>query len=180
MEIRVGNQLIENGENRAIIEFGFPDFATSNYVMYLFQGNLSMFDIFMKFRRRNGHIRTPKHIHWVIDVLMKLQANRELTRQFLDDILIYWRNCEPLQNNGYPTIRDLVERMNFDVIRYSELSNYGEFPIDFLYTLMILLAVQEKTNRADAYLFGNILNGLLEDGDIDIFNIVSIAGFNGR
>lgn len=44
---------------------------------------------------------------------------------------------------------------------------------------MKLLAVQEKTNRADAYMFGNIIEELLNT-DRDIFKIISTAGFGGR
>ena len=51
--------------------------------------------------------------------------------------------------------------------------------MEFLYVLMELLAVQEKTNRADAYMFGSIIEQLLEV-DRDIFKIVSTAGFRGR
>ncbi len=56
---------------------------------------------------------------------------------------------------------------------------YGEYDVEFLYVLMELLAVQEKTNRADAYMFGSIIEQLLEV-DRDIFKIVSTAGFRGR
>lgn len=56
---------------------------------------------------------------------------------------------------------------------------YGEYDVEFLYVLMELLAVQEKTNRADAYMFGSIIEQLLEV-DRDIFKIVSAAGFRGR
>ena len=40
MEIRRGRQRIENGTKQAIIEFVFTD-----YIIYVFQGNLSQFDI---------------------------------------------------------------------------------------------------------------------------------------
>ena len=44
---------------------------------------------------------------------------------------------------------------------------------------MQLLSTQEKTNRQDAYMFGQIIDELL-DLDLDIFKIVSKAGFGGR
>ena len=49
----------------------------------------------------------------------------------------------------------------------------------FLYVLMELLAVQEKTNRKDAYMFGKIIEELLAV-DKDIFAIISKAGMKGR
>lgn len=41
---------------------------------------------------------------------------------------------------------------------------------------MELLAVQEKTDRADAYMFEKIIEELL-GADIDIFKIISISDF---
>ena len=66
MEIKRGTQLIENGTKRAIIEFVFTD-----YIIYVFQGILSQFDIVIKYKKDGTRIRTPKHIHWVVDILMK-------------------------------------------------------------------------------------------------------------
>lgn len=66
-----------------------------------------------------------------------------------------------------------------DIEQYFDLNAFGEYDVEFLYVLMELLAVQEKTNRADAYMFGKIIEELLET-DRDIFKIISTAGFGGR
>lgn len=176
MEIRRGQQLIENGTKQAIIEFEFE-----RYEIFVFQGNLSEFDIVIKYKKDGSRIRTPKHIHWVVDVLMKMQGNEELTKRFLHMIHICWNRCTPLDNNDYDTLKELILRGE-RVVRieeYEELNVYGEYDVEFLYVLMELLAVQEKTNRADAYMFGSIIEQLLEV-DRDIFKIVSTAGFRGR
>ena len=76
MEIRRGSQLINNGKKQAIIEFVFID-----CIIYVFQGSLSQFDIVIKYRKDGKRIRTPKHIHWVVDVLMKMQGNDTLTKR---------------------------------------------------------------------------------------------------
>lgn len=73
MEIREGTQLIENGTKKAIIEFVFTD-----YIIFVFQGTLSQFDIVIKYKKDRKRIRTPKHIHWVVDILMKMQENERL------------------------------------------------------------------------------------------------------
>lgn len=176
MEIRRGQQLIENGTKQAIIEFEFE-----RYEIFVFQGNLSEFDIVIKYKKDGSRIRTPKHIHWVVDVLMKMQGNEELTKRFLHMTHICWNRCTPLDNNDYDTLKELILRGE-RVVRieeYEELNVYGEYDVEFLYVLMELLAVQEKTNRADAYMFGSIIEQLLEV-DRDIFKIVSTAGFRGR
>lgn len=57
MEIREGTQRIENGTRQAIIEFVFTD-----YIIYVFQGTLSQFDIVIKYKKDGKRIRTPKHM----------------------------------------------------------------------------------------------------------------------
>lgn len=176
MDVRKGTKLIENGMKKAIIEFVFTD-----YIIYVFQGNLSQFDIIIKYKKDRKRIRTPKHIHWVVDILMKMQGNEELTKKYLSAIQNCWNACVPLSNNDFETLKNLIENgeKDIEIEKYFDLNAFGEYDVEFLYVLMELLAVQEKTNRADAYMFGKIIEELLET-DRDIFKIISTAGFGGR
>ncbi|HHU85011.1 MAG TPA: hypothetical protein GXZ23_07595 [Clostridiales bacterium] len=176
MEIRKGTQLIEKRTKKAIIEFVFD-----NYIIYVFQGRLSQFDILIKYKKDGKRIRTPKHIHWAVDILMKMQGNEELTKKYLTAIQNCWNTCVPLVNNDFDTLKALIENGEKDIKieQYFALNAFGEYDVEFLYVLMELLAVQEKTNREDAYMFGSIIEELLE-ADRDIFKILSTAGFGGR
>ncbi|MBQ7396458.1 MAG: hypothetical protein IJW08_07965 [Lentisphaeria bacterium] len=179
MEIKKGTKLIEKDSKQAIIEFTFPD-----YIIYVFQGNLSQFDIVIKYRkdRKDGkRIRTPKHIHWVVDILMKIQGNEPLTKRYLKTIQDCWKTCAPLTNNDFNTLKALIEdgEEKIDIQQYFDLNEFGEYDVEFLYVLMELLAVQEKTNRTDAYMFGEIIGELLET-ERDIFKIISTAGVGRR
>ncbi|MBQ9939989.1 MAG: hypothetical protein IJO74_00405 [Clostridia bacterium] len=176
MDIRKGSKTIENGTKKAIIEFVF-----TNYIIYVFQGNLSRFDIIIKYKKDNKRIRTPKHIHWAVDVLMKMQGNQDLTKKYLLAIQNCWNTCVPLVNNDFNTLKDLIEKgkEDIEIEKFFDLNAFGEYDVEFLYVLMELLAVQEKTNRSDAYMFGSIIEQLLET-DRDIFKIISTAGYVGR
>lgn len=176
MEIRKGTQLIEKRTKKAIIEFVFD-----NYIIYVFQGRLSQFDILIKYKKDGKRIRTPKHIHWAVDILMKMQGNEELTKKYLTAIQNCWNTCVPLVNNDFDTLKALIENGEKDIKieQYFALNAFGEYDVEFLYVLMELLAAQEKTNREDAYMFGSIIEELLE-ADRDIFKILSTAGFGGR
>jgi hypothetical protein len=112
---------------------------------------------------------------------MKMQGNESLTKQYLLAVQKCWNNCAPLENNDFNTLKVLIENgeKEIKIEQYSSLNTFGEYDVEFLYVLMELLAVQEKTNRADAYMFGKIIDELL-DNDRDIFKIVSTAGFGGR
>ncbi len=87
----------------------------------------------------------------------------------------------PLAGNDYETLKALIVNGENDIAitQFFSLNAFGEYDVEFLYVLMELLAVQEKTNRADAYLFGSIIEELLST-DRDIFKIISTAGFGGR
>lgn len=141
MEIRRGSQLIENGTKQAIIEFVFTD-----YIIYVFQGTLSQFDIVIKYKKDGTRIRTPKHIHWVVDILMKMQGNEALAKRYLRAIQNCWNACVPLTNNDYATLKALIENgeNDIDIEQYFALNAFGEYDVEFLYVLMELLAVQEK------------------------------------
>lgn len=79
------------------------------------------------------------------------------------------------------SIKAVIENAesDIDIEQFFDLNAFGEYDVEFLYVLMELLAVQEKTNCADAYMFGKIIEELLE-ADRDIFKIISTAGFGGR
>ena len=177
MEIVTGKYKLKRG--KAIIEFNFD-----KYIIYVFQGKLSQFDIVIKyknFKTQRATIRTPKHIHWVVDVLMKMQKKEKLTCEYLNEIKKCWKNCQPLKNNDYETLKKLIEsgEKNINIMKYQSLNGYGEYDVEFLYVLMELLAVQEKTNNPNAYMFGSIIDELL-CVDKDIFKIISTAGFRRR
>lgn len=167
-----------NGQTSiSIIDIFFDD----KYTIYVFQGSLSENDILIKYSENGKRIRTPKHIHWAVDLLLKLQAEKELTRNFIKEIRKEWQKCQPLKNNDAAALITLVDDYVeiSEVSKYEKLNNYGEYSIEFLTVLMTLLMTQEKTNRSDAYMFGNVLDALLKE-DLDIFAIMSASGFGGR
>lgn len=178
MNIRQGTKkiTIDGYRIKAIIEY-----EVNNYLLYVFPGKLSQFDILIKYKKDERRIRTPKHIHWVVDILLKMENQKVKTRQFLTKIKQIWEDSQPLPNREYETLHSLIQNglKTIDISQFEELNRYGEYPIDFLYVLMQLLSTQEKTNRQDAYMFGQIIDELL-DLDLDIFKILSKAGFGGR
>ncbi len=158
----------------------FP--INGEFVVGIYEGSLSEQDILIKYRQRTkdgkwSKIRTPKHIHWAVDILMKMQAEPDKTREFLRFLLRRWNEIEPIKDENEKkkrtNINYLVEKFADELNRYKELSKSGEYSIKFLIVLAELLMMQEKTNREDAYMFKKLLKAL-EDGE-DIFKIVSIA-----
>ncbi len=157
-----------------------------SFQVAIYKGTLSEFDILVKYRQKIdgvwSRIRTPKHIHWAVDILIKLNEDKVKTEEFLDFLLNIWHNTYPIKNEMQRTEMLRTEFLLQDsqdmIDHYEELSNKGEYSIKFLILLAKLLMIQEKTNMEKAFMFKNLLEALRQKGDI--FSVVSIASHNGR
>src|SRR3989344_8042750 len=84
---------------QAFKEFHLQDGA----VIGVFQGskgNVPELDIVVKYKDKftKKAVRTPKHIHWVIDLLIKKEHNRSLTLEFIDYLITMYEQIEPFKN----------------------------------------------------------------------------------
>jgi hypothetical protein len=153
------------------------------FTIYVYQGSLSKFDILIKYRQLTrgkwSLERTPKHIHWAVDLLAKVQTRRALSLEFIQLLRSRWNETKPLTSE---TDRDrflkTVSDSSHDLSAFRALDSAGEYPTDFLYKLALLLMVQEKSNRHDAFMFPKLLDRLLVGADT--WSIVSAASYGGR
>jgi len=61
-------------------------FLADGTVIGIFEGSrgaIPEHDILIKYQEKGRRVRTPKHIHWVIDLLIKKEHNKELTLEFM-------------------------------------------------------------------------------------------------
>jgi len=153
------------------------------YIVAVYQGSISQFDLLLKYRQKeNGRwsrIRTPKHIHWAVDVLIKMYSNEDLTKRFIDFLIKEWENTSSIyteeEREKILNAQSLLNAVNNECQNYATLSSIGEYNIKFLILIAKLLMCQEKTNRNDAYMFKKLLDELKEGKDI--FKIVAVATF---
>lgn len=158
------------------------DFCNGLWI-YVFPGTLSANDIWVHFRNFNvlhSRIRTPSHVHWTVDILIKSVRNQRLTEAFLKEMLTRWREIEPLPNRQMQTIINNLtySRDQRFIERYQSLDRDGFFNMEFLTHLIELLMLQEKTNNPQAYMFRRVVEGILNSNDL--YSILSTAGFRGR
>ncbi len=160
--------------------------VNGRFIIGVYQGSLSKYDILIKYRQKEkgkwSNIRTPKHIHWAVDILIKMHADQENTKRFLDFLIQTWSQIKPLKSDEERkkilSIDNLLEENKKEILEYEELGKKGEYSIKFLILLAKLLMIQEKTNLETAYMFKKLLEAL-KSGD-NIFKIVSIATHNRR
>ncbi len=167
----------KGGENFKPLEM----FPFDGEILAVYQGGLSDFDMLIKYKQNINEewtrLRTPKHIHWAVDLLIKkYSGEHSLVEEFLDYLLEYWENIVPLRSDAERDtyLQNLKSgNINDEIERFKNLNNHGEYKVEFLITMAKLLMVQEKTNYEDAYMFKNLLEAL-RDGK-DIFKTISIA-----
>jgi hypothetical protein len=160
--------------------------VNGSFILGVYNGSLSKYDILIKYRQKNGRnwsrIRTPKHIHWAVDILIKMNIEKKKTEEFLDFLINIWKNIKPIKNtkeqNKCLKIENLLKEGKGEINKYKEISKHGEYSINFLMLLAKLLMIQEKTNLETAYMFKNLLEALKSGKDI--FKIVSTATHNRR
>jgi len=156
------------------------------YILGIYKGKLSEYDICLKYRQKeNGRwsrIRTPKHIHWAVDVLIKHYSEPAATDCLLDNLISLWKTTDPLrseeEHNKVLDEHNLLNEVNQEASKYPQLAGKGEYSVKFLILIAKLLMVQEKTNNREAFMFGELLNKLREHRNI--FETVSSATFRRR
>ena len=185
----MGNSSILKMEFKKEGEINYPikTFRVNDYtIIAIYKGKLSRYDILIKYRQKlkNGkwsRIRTPKHIHWTVDILMKMQSYKQLTEEFIDFFIGIWNSTKPIKSEEERqsiNLESLLSLSRQQINKFEELSKRGEYSVRFLILLAKLLMLQEKTNLENAYMFKNLLDAL-KSGE-DLFDILSIASHTGR
>lgn len=160
----------------------FKDIALRNgTVIGIFQGSRGQnpdFDIIVKYQERGKQVRTPKHLHWAIDLIIKKEHDPELTKNFIRFLLGMWDKVRPFASKEEQQKCEIKFSNENNLSQFAALDGYGEYPVEFISKVMELIMIQEKTGNAQAFMFKGVLESILKDKDI--FSIVASAGYNGR
>lgn len=160
--------------------------VNGTYLLGVYKGTLSEYDILLKYRQKEGErwsrLRTPKHIHWAVDILIKHYSEPQETDSLLNHLLEIWTNTNPIKTNKERDellkTENLLNAVNEEANAYPKLAGKGEYSVKFLILIAKLLMVQEKTNRNDAFMFKKLLEQLKAHNDI--FRIVATATLTRR
>lgn len=155
----------------------------NKYIIAIYQGTYGdnpELDIKVAYREKFGDkwtkIRQPKHIHWAVDILVKKVANEELLTGFVQHMLELYDKTTPLKNKKEQ--QELLQKISFkDIERFNSISN-GFYAIKFIYCVMYLLMVEEKTSNNSAHMFKDLLHDLVNKDDF--YGIVNKATHNGK
>lgn len=100
-----------------------------------------------------------------------------VTQLFIDELIAFWNQTTSItslaERNQFLNAQSLLHSANAIARNYQNLNGKGEYSVEFLCVLAILLMRQEKTNNPNAYMFKKLLEALRAKDDI--FKIVSVA-----
>ena len=160
----------------------FKEFELRNgTVIGVFQGSRGEnpdLDIIIKYKEPGKQVRTPKHLHWAIDLIIKKEHDPTLTKEFVRYLLEMWNGVVPFKSKEEQQECRLRFSKNELTTQFNRLDNFGEYSVEFISKVMELIMIQEKTGLATAFMFKGVLESIYNDKDI--FSIVASAGFNGR
>lgn len=129
-------------------------------------------DFIVKYREVGKRLRTPSHTHWIVDLLVKCESNKNLVLDYVNDLIKIYDNTQPFtsveQRNGY----NLVHTLEL-VSKYSNLNNTGYYNIATLTTFIELFSICEKQTTG-AFRFKNLLEKVKDycEGKKDFYQIV--------
>ncbi len=136
-------------------------------------GIKSQFDFKVRYREPGKAMRTPKHIHFIIDLLLKKAGNHDLTLKLVTEFLEMLKTLKP--SDQFPPKFQEFKKERFS--EFSDLDKYGEYSVEFLAAIFDLIMIQEKTNYPNGTINRKLFEAFLAEKDI--FSLVSAATFRG-
>ena len=164
----------KNGEKA----YSFKEIKLNGVTIGVFAGNRGYnpdHDILIKYKEDGKRVRTPKHIHWVIDVLIKKEHNKELTLRFLRYLRDMYDRVKGFESKQDRDKCELTETTYEKLKEFEELNRYGEYSVEFIGHLIELMIKMEKNMPPEnpARVFKELIDSMLKEKDI--FVIVSKA-----
>jgi len=144
------------------------------------RGFIKDHDIIIKYKEIGKQIRTPKHIHWVIDLLIKKQHKPELTLKFMKYLREMYDKVEGFKSKEDRINLILKETSKEKLRLFEELNKYGEYKVEFIGHLIELMIKMEKNTSPEkpARVFKELIEAMIQEKEI--FVIVSKATQIGR
>jgi DNA adenine methylase len=138
-------------------------------------------DIIIKYLdpRKSNRLRTPQHIHWVIDLIIKREHDSRLTLDFLKYLRSFYDNSNAFESIEDRQICAVPFYESGKHTDYSSLDRYGEYSVEFIALIIELMVRMEKNTPAErpAHVFVDLVDAMIREQSI--FELVSRATYKG-
>lgn len=174
-----GRQLISR---KGIQGVAFRTFVLRDgMVLGLFQGKRGdnpLVDFIVKFLEpgRQKETRTPSHLHWVVDLLLKAETHRNSVASVVEYYRRFWDEAAAFRNVDE---RDAYTPLTPGKIRqaFGELDHHGTYSLEYLSYLLELFAICEKATPRPNKMYPALLDTLLQYflGERDFYQVLNAA-----
>jgi len=132
-------------------------------------------DFIVKYKEEGKRLRTPSHTHWIVDLLVKAEHDKELLLSYVNNLILIYENATPFNSVEE---RDSYELRHNDVmsLRYNELNGCGYYSISTLTAFIELFSICEK-QTTNAFMFKGLLEMVKEycEGKKEFYQIVGYS-----
>ena len=163
------------GEIHSPLLYWTTDDRTTIAIYQGVRGENPELDFIVKYKEEGKRLRTPSHTHWIVDLLVKSEHNKELLLSYVNNLILIYENSEPF---NCVEERDTYElRHNYVMdLRYNELNGCGYYTISTLTAFIELFSICEKQTTG-AFMFKGLLEMIKEycEGKKDYYQIVGYS-----
>lgn len=163
-------------KNKGIIHVSFKEYLLKDRtIIGLFQGSRGEnpdLDFIVKQKEPGKKVRIPTHTHWVVDLIIKMEYDKNSVRDFINFFINKYDKIEPFisvqQRNNYK--RRFVSKS----ISYLEnVKDKGQYSPEYLATIIELFIKCEK-QTTNAFMFKKLLELISKYcfGQIDFYRLI--------
>lgn len=135
-------------------------------------GNKSPSDFVIRYQEPGKRVRTPKHIHWIIDLYIKHAQLPAETMILVEHLIDVTQRVMPI--TYFPPKLQIFHQSHLDT--FKSLDGVGYYSVEFLLVVIELIMIQEVTNYPKGSMNLDLLRAFRNDPG-DIFHVVSRATF---
>lgn len=141
-----------------------------------FRGENPDLDFILKYKESGKRLRTPSHTHWIVDLLVKADYNKDSVKEFINDMIGFYNDVTPFQNEEQRIGYTLSTYINFGQRHNQVLNRHGYYPMDTLCSFLELFSINEKQTTG-AFMFKTLLELVRDycDGKRDFYQVVGYS-----
>ena len=165
----------KKGVNYTPLQYWTTDKDTKVAIYQGSRGENPDLDFIVKYKEKGKRLRTPSHTHWIVDLLVKAEYNKNLLSSYVTDLINVYDEITPFTNVEERDTYELT-KMNDMEDKYWLLNGHGYYSVKTLTSLVELFSKCEKQSTG-AFMFKTLLELVKDycDGKKDFYQIVGYS-----
>jgi hypothetical protein len=165
----------KKGVNYTPLQYWTTDKDTKVAIYQGSRGENPDLDFIVKYKEKGKRLRTPSHTHWIVDLLVKAEYNKNLLSSYVSDLINLYDGTTPFTSVEERDTYELTQMNNMED-KYWLLNGHGYYSVKTLTSLVELFSKCEKQSTG-AFMFKTLLE-LVKDyceGKKDFYQIVGYS-----